>query len=137
MFFFMSTWPLGRKVTLRFRVASVVRVHPGAVCPALFTTRWQGERLVVRGLCHCPAYPPGVLRSSRQRGDPAVGEYFSPADLPGDLVHVVEKFRNVSSIFNSCSSVKVLNLSVTTVVQARFVSGHEGGKSRNSAGGYT
>ena len=76
---------------LAFELGALLGPSRGSLPDAVHDTM-AGKRLVIRGLCHCPAYPPGVLRSSRQRGDPAVGEYFSPRDLPGDLVHVVEKF---------------------------------------------
>ena len=49
------------------------------------------QRVVGRGLRHRSPHPSSVLRSPGQHGYLAVGKYFTSWDLPGDLVHVIEK----------------------------------------------
>ena len=66
---------------------------------------------------------------------PASGEYFSPRICRVISYTSLKNSRNVSSIFNSCSSVKVLNLSVTIASAGSFRVRHEGGKARNVSGG--
>ena len=51
-----------------------------------------GKRAIGWCQSHRSSYPSCVLWSSGQYGYFAIGEYFTQRDLPGNLVHFVEKF---------------------------------------------